>query len=92
MPHRTAWTAKEDKLLGTAPDSEIAKQLNRAPHSVARRRRALKVLAFRQPTRFWYSRWRTPVIAMYLQCSDAEVARITGRSLKDVQAKRQALQ
>ena len=91
MSHRTAWTAKEQNLLGTAPDSEIARQLNRTPDSVAKRRRALKIPAFRQPMRFWYSTWRAPEIAMYLQCS-AEVARITGRSPKDVQAERRALQ
>jgi hypothetical protein len=37
------WTAEEDRLLGTAPDDEIAKQLGRTRVAVTARRCALGV-------------------------------------------------
>jgi hypothetical protein len=88
MPHSTRWTPKEDKLLGTARDDVIAKRIGRTRGAVALRRFRLDIAA---PGTFRYSRrtrWGPTEISLFLRCSDAEVARISGRSLKDVKAKR----
>jgi hypothetical protein len=37
------WTRAEVKLLGTAPDEEIAKRLNRAPVAIRVRRHRLRI-------------------------------------------------
>ena len=51
------WGPDDVKLLGTMPDSEVARLLNRAHIAVRRRRHKLRIQAFQSPFR----RWMTPL-------------------------------
>ena len=91
MSNRRPWTAAEHALLGTDFDRLIAQRLQRSVPAVSMRRRALRIASFSQPHRVGASNWGPTEIAMFLCSPDAEVARISGRSLKEVQAKRAEL-
>ena len=84
------WTAAEDSLLGTMPDSELAKKLGCGESAVFRRRRLLKISP-RSPGPAKVANWGTTELAMLGRYTDEEVARITGRTLAEVQAKRREL-
>ena len=43
----TKWTRAEDELLGTMPDTVLARKLRCTPISVFNRRKLLKIAAFR---------------------------------------------
>ena len=91
MPHNAPWTLAEDKLLGTASDSVIAKRLKRTRAAVMQRRFRLNISCFGWTSRARHSKWGPTEIALFLRCSDDEMARITGRGLTEVQAKRAEL-
>ncbi len=55
MPKR--WTKSEDRQLGTLPDPDIAKQLDRTTIAVKNRRMKLGIAAYHQ-----YSEWRPPTL------------------------------
>jgi hypothetical protein len=57
MPHFTLWTPEEDKLLGTAIDSKIAKRLGRTPAGVLQRWLRLSIPAFGEVSRLRRSKW-----------------------------------
>jgi acyl carrier protein len=44
-PHRKFWRKEEIRLLGTAPDAEIARRLGRTPSSVKAQRRFRRIQA-----------------------------------------------
>jgi hypothetical protein len=91
MPHNSSWTPREDKLLGTAPDSVIAKRLKRTQAAVRKRRRLLSIAGPGPFANSPHGSWGTTELMMLGRYPDAEVARITGRSTKVVQAKRKEL-
>ena len=82
---RRIWTANEDTLLGTLPDAELAKKLNRTVSSVRSRRQ-------KRPKSFGSSRLRNGGNRLKCAClgrmPDRETARRTGRLLIAVQRKR----
>jgi hypothetical protein len=45
-PESKFWTVAEDRLLGNAPDADIARRINRTAQAVADRRLDLKIPAF----------------------------------------------
>jgi hypothetical protein len=91
MPHNTPWTPREDKLLGTAPDSVIGKRLKRTQAAVRQRRRLLNIAGLGPFANSPHGSWGTTELAMLGRYHDAEIARITRRSTKEVQAKRKEL-
>jgi hypothetical protein len=87
MANAKSWTGAEEALLGTHFDDVVAKGLRCSSAAVYARRRLLKIAAF-APRRTPPRRWGTTELAMLGRYSDREVARITGRSRNEVQAKR----
>jgi hypothetical protein len=84
---RRAWTANEDALLGTLPDAELAKKLNRSVSSVrSRRLHATKLRFLKTP-----QRWQPTEVRLLGRMPDRETARRTGRLLISVQRKRNKL-
>ena len=86
-PDDRAWTPKEEKLLGTKPDREVARMLKRSVGAVIARRK-LKGVPYVNPV---LRPWTKAEIVLLGKLSDDEIARRRGRSLKSVQAKRQEL-
>ena len=85
-PRERPWTAKEDRLLGTRPDIEIATLLKRTRMTVYRRRCELgiKPAVQRPPQRKW-----TPTEDKLLgTASDTVIGRRPGRSVFSVQFRR----
>jgi len=83
-PNDRVWTSKEEKLIGTMPDKEVAKRLRRSVSAVTARRK-LKEIPYLNPA----SRpWDDAEIKLLGNASDAKVAKRIGRTLKSVQAKR----
>jgi len=80
------WTAREDKLLGTKPDPEIARTLGRTLDSVHQRRRKLRIL--RAPST---QIWKKDELALLGTMPDKRVARLTGRGLPAVRVRRKQL-
>jgi hypothetical protein len=91
MPHYVPWTPEEDKLLGTASDRLIATRLSRSRAAVMQRRRRLNIAGFKSLTISLQGNWGATELTMLGCYPDDEVATITGRGLKEVQAKRKAL-
>ena len=89
MPHRDPWTTAEEALLGTAPDPVIAKRLGRTRIAITQRREVLGIAAFRlgSITRRRLNGARTE-LALLGRYPDKHVAKLTGRSLAQVKAKR----
>ena len=48
-----SWRPEDLKLLGTMPDSEVARLLNRAQIAVRRRRQKLRIRAYQSPFHLW---------------------------------------
>ena len=53
MPHGTAWTADEERLLGTMSDQDLAKGLSRTVRAIALRRHQLGIPKFHSRRRPW---------------------------------------
>ena|SRR5205823_4221600 len=88
-PHGRPWTAKEDRLLGTRPDREVATLLKRTRMTVYWRRLALgiKPAVQRPPQREW-----TLAEDKFMgTASDAVIGRRLGRSVFSVQFRRHRL-
>ena len=88
MPHRDPWTAAEEALLGTAPDPMIAKRLRRTRIGVTQRRSLLKIAAFGWGQYSTPIKWGITELSLLGRYPDKNVAKITGRSLAEVKAKR----
>ncbi|HSL83195.1 MAG TPA: hypothetical protein VLF66_10480, partial [Thermoanaerobaculia bacterium] len=82
--HR-AWQPEELALVGTAPDPEIAKRLNRTIEGVKSQRRKLRRV--RRALR----RWAAEEIELLGTATDPEVAERLGRSISAVRCKRSSL-
>jgi hypothetical protein len=79
------WTAREIKLLGTKPDAEIARVLDRSLESVRLKRQKLCIESHIQPP------WTDAEIQLLGTGPDREVARRIGRTTSAVQTKRLTL-
>src|SRR5579863_8507863 len=76
----------EIALLGTAPDPVIARQIGRAPSSVACKRRKLGIAAFTQ-----HLPWTSRDDSLLGKMSDADAARRMGRKRGTVRFRRRSL-
>src|ERR1017187_954383 len=88
-PRQTAapWSSEDVKLLGTMPDSEVARVLNRAPSAIRHKRHKLRIPAFQSSFHLW-----TPEEEQLLgTMSDEEVVTRTGHPLSGVIQRRQKL-
>jgi hypothetical protein len=92
MHHGSRWTKTEDRLLGTDSDAQVAKRLGRTRMAVISRRQYLNIKARLPRHRVGRKpKWGPLDFAMLGRYPDTEVAKITGRSLKEVKAKRKEL-
>ena len=78
------WTPAEDAMLGTAPDSVIARSLARSKSTISNRRRQLGIPNFRPV-------WAAEAEAMLGTMPDHAVSAITGKSLTQVSNRRKEL-
>jgi len=83
-PHDRLWTAKEERLLGTKTDRDVAKALKRLVGAVSTRRHLKKIPCVRPAPR----PWTRAEFRLLGKVSDREIARRTGHSLRSVKAKR----
>ena len=81
------WRPEERKLLGTMPDSEVARALNRTERAVKRTRQKLRILAYQSP----FHRWTPEEEQLLGTLPDAEVAARTGHPLSGVIQRRHKL-
>jgi hypothetical protein len=79
------WTPEQIKLLGTAPDDDVAKQVGRTIGAVRVMRTRLGITDFGQHY------WSAEQIASLGTDSDKEIAKLLGRSPQAVASKRRAL-
>ncbi len=84
---RRDWTIQELRVLGTAPDREIAGRLGRSIASV-QLKRSHDGVAMLNPA---HRRWTEREIALLGTLPDQEVARRLGRTLRTVAAKRKEM-
>jgi hypothetical protein len=89
MPRKTLWTPAVIALLGTASDAAIAKRLGCSMSAVSDRRGKLGIRNHGRAT--GTCKWGQSDVNMLGRYADEEVAKITGRSLREVIAKRNEL-
>ncbi|HTQ40996.1 MAG TPA: hypothetical protein VMJ32_18420 [Pirellulales bacterium] len=89
-PGHHHWTAPEIALLGTMSDSVIAKKLGVSHQSVALKRRKLGIASWTRQVRM-PGKWGPTELGLFRNFTDAEIAKITGRKLADVKAKREQI-
>lgn len=82
---RHFWSPEDDKLLGTASDTEIAARLDRHLATVCIRRNKLGI------PNFCRHRWRPEDDQLLGSISDEEASRRLGCNLSAVQARRRVL-
>jgi hypothetical protein len=92
MPNERAWTPSEDALLGTDLDLAVAKRIQRTKNEVTVRRNRLNIPATCRPPYSSKINWGATELAMLGHYPDAELAKLIGRTIADVQAKRLELQ
>ena len=81
------WLPEERKLLGTMPDREVARALNRTEKAVRCTRQKLRILAYQTP----FHRWTPEEEQLLGTLPDAEVAARTGHPLSGVIQRRLSL-
>jgi hypothetical protein len=86
-PAHRYWTRKEIALLGTMPDHDLARRLQRHPSSVVSKRLALGV-RYRCPRYRW---WKPGELKLLGGRPDADIARLTSRSVRAIRLKRMKL-
>jgi hypothetical protein len=84
---RRLWTAEESTLLGTMSDCELAKRLNRSHTVVSKQRRLLGIRVF-VPDDLRNTKWTRAEISLLAKYDDLQVARMTGKRVRVVAAKR----
>jgi len=82
-PDARAWTADENRLLGTMPDRTLAQQLKRTIGAVRARRRMLGL-----PPVVSAKPWLPEHLALLGKVSDRIASQITGHPISSVRAKR----
>lgn len=85
-PNARAWTADEDRLIGTLPDRALAQKLKRTTGAVRARRRMLGL-----PPVVSAKPWRPEQLALLGKVSDGKASRLTGHPISSVRAKRISL-
>jgi hypothetical protein len=80
------WTRKEDLLLGSAPDKELAKMLGRDRSTVTARRIKLGIARHRP-----YPAWTPELDALVGTLPDKDLAAQLGRSIETVRLRRYQL-
>src|ERR1039458_2813133 len=81
------WSPEDVKLLGTMPDSEVARLLDRAPSAIRHKRHKPRIPAYQSSFHNW-----TPEEEQVLgTMSDEEVVARTGHPLSGVIQRRQKL-
>ena len=87
MPKTIHWTKDALAQLGIVPDAEIAKRLRISIGSVRKKRGELKSKLRNDRRRTKSHKWGQ--VELGLLCyPDAEVARLTGRKIAEIKAKR----
>ena len=81
-PLENEWKAHEDRLLGTKPDGEVARELGRSRAGVALRRQKLGIAAPEKPL------WTREEERLLGTKPDREVAKMLGRSVSSVRNQR----
>jgi hypothetical protein len=81
------WTPKTVAQLGTATDKAIAKRLGLSPSTVFMQRSKRGIKAHGR-LRHTSCAWGQTELGLLRNFSDREIARLTGRSLKEIAAKR----
>jgi hypothetical protein len=84
------WTRKNIALLGTDFDDVIAKRLGIRPSDVFLQRRRRGIRAF-GTLRHGHCKWGQTEIGLLRNYTDQEIAKLTGRSLKEIAAKRRSI-
>jgi hypothetical protein len=84
------WTREKIALLGTDTDGAIAKHLGIAPSQVFLQRSRRGIRAF-ESLRLGRCKWGQTELGLFRNYTDQEIAKLTGRSVQDVAAKRRSL-
>lgn len=79
---------REDRLLGTMPDVDLAAKLDRTVQSITSRRHGLGVRCFFPPGR---GPWKKSEAALLGELSDREIAHRLGRGFNAVSYRRKQL-
>lgn len=85
---RYAWTEHEEKLLGSMPDADLARQLGVKIMTVGTRRRALGVAPFHVNKSNLLTKWGKDELALLGKMPDAAVALRVNKSANTVSAMR----
>lgn len=85
-PDARAWTADENRLLGTMPDRTLAQQLQRTIGAVRARRRMLGL-----PPVVSAKPWLPEHLTLLGKVSDGDASQITGHPISSVRSKRISL-
>jgi hypothetical protein len=90
MGRHSFWTAEKVALLGVQPDTEVANRFGVSRRAVAMQRylRDIPVQGHNQRD---HSKWGETELALLRSYTDKEIAKMTGRSVKDVAAKRRSV-
>jgi hypothetical protein len=83
-PAYRPWSAREIGLIGTMPDSDVARMIGRRYEAVRDKRGALEI-PYRNPRYDW---WTREELKLLEKLPDDEVSKRTGRSLHAVKLKR----
>jgi hypothetical protein len=84
------WTHERIALLGSDSDYAIAKRLGISPSEVFLQRSRRGIRAFASMHR-GECKWGQTELGLFRNYSDQEIAKLTGRSVKEVAAKRKSL-
>jgi hypothetical protein len=87
-PKCRPWTEAELSLLGTEPDSDVARRIGR-PYVAVRDKRNQLNIPYQNPRYDW---WKPDELALLSTLPEEEVARRTNRSVKAVRLKLWKLQ
>jgi len=83
-PKYRKWTPEDIALIGTMPDSDLARQLGYPYYVVVHKRTQLKI-PYRKPR---YTLWKAHELKWLGKLSDEKVAKRTGRPITAVHEKR----
>jgi hypothetical protein len=84
------WTREKIALLGKDTDGVIAKRLGISPSEVFLQRSRRGIRAF-ETLRHGRWKWGQTELALLRNYTDREIAKLTGRSLKEIAAKRRSI-
>jgi hypothetical protein len=84
------WTRERIALLGTDSDPAIAQRLGIETSQVFLQRSRRGIRAF-ESLRHGYWKWGQTELGLFHNYTDQEIAKLTGRSIQDIAAKRKSL-